>query len=365
MIRDPRIRHATAAEEFNPAGLRARLLAWYEQHGRSVPWRHSHDPYAIWVAATMLQQTRVAAVVPYYERWLAHFPTISSLAAASTDQVLQLWQGLGYYRRAHQLHRTARLVVDKYGGQLPDTAAELERLPGIGPYTAAAIAAIAFQRPVAAIDGNLRRTLARLAAVPGDPTMPPAAEEIRRLAESLVARQPGRVNQALMDLGAMVCLPRQPRCAVCPLADACRGRLLGKVHHLPESGARPAPRAASCFAFRLEHGGAQLVARRPDDGLLPGLWEFPLVAAGQHGDAATALREALGLTSAELAAGRSFVHLFSHVRLTVHPYHGRLASRASPSGGAYVEFRWATEAELDELPGSALMRRLRSDTRPG
>jgi A/G-specific adenine glycosylase len=217
-----------------PPSLTDQLFAWYGQQARDLPWRATRDPYAIWVAEVMLQQTRVATVVPYYQRWLDRFPTMEHLAAASQDDVLNAWEGLGYYRRAHNLQQAVRLVVDQHAGRLPTTSGELRRLPGIGPYTAAAIAAIAFGRDEIAVDGNLRRVIARLF----DLDAPLGSAEAEQAIAGAAARllPPGRAgdfNQALMDLGALICTPANPECPSCPLQAECLARQRGTQHQRP------------------------------------------------------------------------------------------------------------------------------------
>ncbi|RMF05515.1 MAG: A/G-specific adenine glycosylase, partial [Chloroflexi bacterium] len=219
--------------EHNPA-IRAELLRWYRRNGRALPWRDETDPYRIWVSEVMLQQTQVATVVPYYHRFLARFPTVEALAAASQEQVLKLWEGLGYYARARNLHRAAREIVEKWSGRLPQSGAQLRTLPGFGEYTAAAVASIAFGEPVAAVDGNVKRVLARLFAVETDVTRNPGARHIGQAAQQLLeSRHPGDWNQAVMELGATVCTPTSPRCAGCPLRKWCRARQLGLQSELP------------------------------------------------------------------------------------------------------------------------------------
>src|SRR5512137_1830169 len=211
-----------------PPLLSTRLLRWYAAHKRELPWRKTHDPYRIWVAEIMLQQTQVETVISYYMRWLRRFPTVARLAAAPLDEVLAHWEGLGYYARARNLHRAAKLLVEKSRGQLPQTLDGLRALPGIGLYTAAAIGSIAFGIDAAALDGNLKRVLARIFDVRQDVTSPGGEKSVRALAESLVP--PGRAgdyNQALMDLGATICTPRAPRCDACPVQTLCEAYRLG------------------------------------------------------------------------------------------------------------------------------------------
>ncbi|MCB9378904.1 MAG: A/G-specific adenine glycosylase [Holophagales bacterium] len=257
----------------------ARLLAWYDSERRDLPWRRRPEPWAIWVSEVMLQQTRVETVVPYFERFLRRFPTPETLAAAPVEEALALWSGLGYYRRCRQLHAGARAIVAR-GGEIPRRAAELERLPGIGPYTAAAIASIAFGEAVPVLDGNVARVMARRLALAAE-----GAAARRRLGAAAAAlldpRRPGDSNQALMELGATLCAPTSPRCPACPLAAACRGRASGEPERFPAPRKRPRVVAAVETAALVEgRGGRLLFVRRPHDAQrLAGLWELPTVEA--------------------------------------------------------------------------------------
>ncbi len=257
----------------------AALIAWYDRHRRNLPWRappgRRPDPYRVWLSEIMLQQTTVATVGPYFDRFVARFPGVSALAAASLDEVLNLWQGLGYYARARNLHACARTVVDRHGGRFPGDVAGLQALPGIGDYTAAAIAAIAFGRPVAAVDGNAERVMARLYAV-AEP-LPAAKQRLRALAAALVpAERAGDFAQALMDLGATICTPRRPRCVLCPWREACAARAAGSAESLPVSAAKPERPLRHGTVFWLTRGdGAVLLRRRPETGLLGGMIEVP------------------------------------------------------------------------------------------
>ncbi|HEY8393986.1 MAG TPA: A/G-specific adenine glycosylase [Thermaerobacter sp.] len=260
----------------DPAEVRSRLLHWYDRCRRELPWRRTRDPYAILVSEIMLQQTRVETALPYYERFLERFPTVERLAAAAEADVLQSWQGLGYYGRARNLWRAARLIVERHGGQVPGDWEALIALPGIGEYTAGAVLSIAFDRPVAAVDGNAERVLARLFGVEEDLSRAPGRRAIREWAGRLVAGpRPGDVNQAIMELGARVCTPREPACAACPVAVLCAARAAGCQHELPRRGRRAAVREQYfAVAWCLEAGRLALV-RRPPQGLLAGLWALP------------------------------------------------------------------------------------------
>lgn len=269
--------------------LRRRLLAFYDARSRDLPWRREADPYRVWVSEVMLQQTRVEAVIPYYERWMRRFPTLEALAEADVDDVLREWQGLGYYARARNLHRAARLVRERYHGQIPGDVEALRRLPGVGEYTAGAIASIAFGIPAPAIDGNVRRVFSRLLDDPD-----PAPAELRRVVAALVPEdRPGDFNQALMELGATVCTPRSPACDRCPVAAVCRARTNGTVAERP----RPKPKKALpeddvATAVIVSPSGRILVVRRPEEGLLGGMWEFPGTAVRAGETPAEAARRA-------------------------------------------------------------------------
>jgi A/G-specific adenine glycosylase len=261
------------------ADLSDRLLAWYDRHARTLPWRtrpgERADPYRVWLSEIMLQQTTVVAVGPYFRDFLARWPTIHDLAAADLDAVLHAWQGLGYYARARNLHRCARAISTEHGGCFPETEAGLLRLPGIGAYTAAAIAAIAFGRKATVLDGNVERVIARLFAV-ADP-LPGAKPKFRLLAESLTPdERPGDYAQAIMDLGATICVPRKPKCLLCPWADACHARHEGIAESLPaKSPKAERPKRHGIVFWTVRKDGAVLLRRRPENGLLGGMIEVP------------------------------------------------------------------------------------------
>jgi A/G-specific adenine glycosylase len=268
------------------------LLAWYRQNKRTLPWRDHPDPYAVWVSEIMLQQTRVETVIPYFERWLAKFPTVLALAAADEQDVLNLWEGLGYYSRARNLHKAAKVVAADYGGKLPRTAAALQKLPGIGRYTAAAVASMAFGRDAAALDGNIRRVYARIFNVDAPLGSTEAEKIFWDLAEiHLPHGEAGDYNQALMDLGATICTPRSPRCDACPVQRHC------EAYQLDLQEFRPVPKAKKEVPHHIHaaavivQDGQVLLAQRPVDGLLGGMWEFP--NGRVDGDPAEGLADAI------------------------------------------------------------------------
>ncbi len=258
------------------AAHRRALLGWFDRHARPLPWREAPSPYAVWVSEVMLQQTQVAAVIPYYNRFIAEFPTAAALAAAPLERVLELWSGLGYYRRARMLHHTAREIVARFAGRFPASYDDARSLPGVGDYTARAVLSIAFRQPFAVLDGNVARVIARLTARRGNIHRKGFRRAVERDLESLLSRRrPGDFNQALMQLGQTVCLPRAPRCERCPLRSGCRALKLGRPEGFPSPRPRRAAELHHLAAAVLRDGGRVAVVRGLDDGLLGDLWNFP------------------------------------------------------------------------------------------
>ena len=256
--------------------FRQNLLRWYRRSHRKLPWRATRDPYRIWVSEIMLQQTRVDTVLPYYARWLRAFPTVQALARATDDRVLKLWEGLGYYSRVRNLHRAAQIIVREHDGKLPRTLDSLLELPGVGRYTAGAIASIAFGQRAPLVDGNVARVFARIFAIRADVRSPRTFQSLWQLAEHLLPEDnPGEFNQALMELGALVCTPANPRCDICPMRHACRARARGLVTQLPHRGHKPQTVRVDANAALIRRGGRILLQRRPQRGLLANLWELP------------------------------------------------------------------------------------------
>ena len=302
--------------------LTAPLLAWYDGHRRILPWREEVSPYRTWVSEIMLQQTRVAAVLPYFDRFLAALPDTAALAAVDEEKLLKLWEGLGYYSRARNLRRAAGEILERFGGVFPDSYEALRSLPGIGDYTAGAILSIAFGKAVPAVDGNVLRIVARVTGSDGDIMDAAVRKQFRALvAESMSAERPGAYNQALMDLGATVCLPGAPDCGACPAADFCAARRSGRTGELPVRSAKKPRRTEEKTVLLLLRGDRAALRKRPAEGLLAGLWEFPwLSGARTESETAAALAE-WGLTVTDwkkrLAARHIFTHLVWHMTVYV------------------------------------------------
>ena len=344
--------------------IHKRLAPWFQRCKRPMPWRNTSDPYAIWLSEVMLQQTQVATVEPYYQRFLQHFPDIDSLAAAPLEEVLKLWAGLGYYRRARSLHRAAQFIASTYHSVFPCTYDQILQLPGIGPYTAGAIASIAFREAVPVLDGNVMRVLTRLLLIQHDIARPQTRKLLWKIAGSLVPnKNPGDFNQAMMELGATVCTPTRPRCESCPLATLCAARREHLQHRFPVRQSKSATPRISVAAVIIRSPQGRLMARRKPGGLWEHLWEFPAfelvrpTAAGvsKHFFALTGLRIKLKRHPATLA------HQLTHRRMEYTLFTGRSLSAAKVELDAkiaspYDAVRWITD--LTSVPKSRLTEKI-------
>jgi A/G-specific adenine glycosylase len=328
------------------------LLTWFQGQKRAFPWRETRDPYRIWISEVMLQQTQAATVVPYYVRFLEKFPDIAALAAASDSALMKAWEGLGYYARARNLRRAARIIVDEHQGKLPGTQAELLKLPGFGLYTSASVASLAFGADCAAVDGNVMRVLARVYAIAADIKQSTTRRDVQRLADALIPQgRAGTFNEALMELGATVCKPKAPRCTVCPVRRYCRAYREHRVDQLPVTSKKPAIPHHQIAIGVVHRDGRVLIALRPAEGLLGNLWEFP---GGKRKPSETlkrcCQRELEEETGLAVNVGKRFAvvqHAYSHFRITLHAYHcTSLSGEAAPKTSQ--EIRWVSLDELDD-----------------
>ncbi len=328
-----------------------------------MPWRETDDPYRIWVAEIMLQQTRVDTVRDYYHRFLEAFPTVEALAAAGRDEVLKRWEGLGFYARARHLHEAAQHVVDEHDGTVPDTMDAIKDLKGVGPYTAAAVLSIAYQKSHAVLDGNVTRVLSRVFAVEEDATSSTAQRHLRRLANDLLdPAQPGDFNQAMMELGALVCTPSTPHCDRCPLNEVCRAHDAGTEEDYPITPAsEPVPHHDIAVGLVFDEDDRLLIQRRPDEGLLGGLWEFPGGKQEEGESMETACRrevkEELGIEVNDVEPFYTLSHAYSHFKITLHAFRGRIAD-GPPVAREDQPFRWVSVDALDDYAFPRANRRL-------
>ncbi|MBP6208399.1 MAG: A/G-specific adenine glycosylase [Anaerolineales bacterium] len=332
------------------------LLKWYRQHGRTLPWRDHPDPYAVWVSEIMLQQTRVETVIPYFEKWMKLFPDVKALAQASERDVLNAWEGLGYYSRARNLHKAAQIVASKFSGQLPRDLTDLRALPGIGRYTVGAIASMAFGMDEPTLDGNLRRVFARLFDVSEFADSPAGEKMLWDLAaQNLPKGQAGDYNQALMDLGATICTPKSPRCLLCPLMEICESRKKGTQEQRPVlKPKKSAPHYVHAAAVIMERGRV-LLSQRPSEGLLGGMWEFP--NARVNADPAKELTQALNAACRlKLKKGDPLgivQHAYTHFKVTVHAFRCDVVSIPKEKN-----LKWVKITELGDYPMGKVDRQI-------
>jgi A/G-specific adenine glycosylase len=336
-----------------------RLLRWYRRHRRPLPWRETPDAYRIWVSELMLQQTQVKTVLPYFKKFIGRFPDVKHLARASEQEVLAAWSGLGYYRRARSLHRAARIIVNEMGGVFPRELEGWTALPGVGRYTAGAIVSIAFGKRAPILDGNVARVLSRLYSVPGDPRRSATNRRLWALAEEILPRRSiSDFNQALMELGALVCTPKKPKCLVCPLVSDCKARDQGIEEQLPELPARSAPVAVTMIATVVEDDGRVLLYRRQGVELMKDLWELPSAEVPEGEEPRSFMvrevREKYGLDVVPRHELERIRHSIMNRRITLHAYISELRRRPRETDAC----RWVMPHELDAFPVSSMMRKV-------
>ena len=332
------------------------LLNWYHKHGRILPWRDHPDPYAIWVSEIMLQQTRVETVIPYFEKWMNLFPDVGTLANATGQEVLNAWEGLGYYSRARNLHKSSKITAEKFNGQLPRDLAELRSLPGIGRYTVGAIASMAFGMDEPTLDGNLRRVFARLFDVVEFADSPAGEKKLWELAaQNMPKGEAGDYNQALMDLGATICLPKNPRCLLCPLVKICEACKNGTQEFRPVLKPKKAVPHYTHSAAVILRRGRVLLAQRLPDGLLGGMWEFPngWIEKNSDNELNKALNNAHGLRVKVKKEIGVIQHAYTHFKVTVHAFHCDLVSIQKKEN-----LKWVKITELNDYPMGKIDRQI-------
>jgi A/G-specific adenine glycosylase len=340
-----------------------KILTWYAQHQRDLPWRKTRNPYFIWISEIMLQQTQVETVIPYYKRFLSRFPTIRSLAKSSLDDVLKVWENLGYYSRARNLHAAAREIMTKGKGKVPKTLEGLLSLPGLGPYTAAAVLSFAFGERIAAVDGNARRVISRLFAIEESLHLGKTQRRISAIAGELVPeKDSASFNQGLMDLGASICSPRKPSCDLCTLSNLCQAFRTGLQDSLPVNKKRdPLPHKDIMAGIIADAKGRLLIAQRPMTGLLGGLWKFP---GGERVPKETlkdalerSVREELGIRIRVRKPMISVKHAYTHFRISLHAFHCRLEA-GHPRALTCLRWRWVRPSDLNRFPFSKAERKI-------
>ena len=338
----------------NGLPIRRALLKWYRKEARDLPWRKTQDPYKVWVSEIMLQQTRVDQGIPYYHRFLEAFPTVEALATATDDAVMKRWEGLGYYTRARNLHKAARIVVEKYNGALPEKVELLRMLPGIGKYTAGAIASIAFGKRAPILDGNVKRIFSRIFNINASIDEPSTEKKMWAMAETLVPKKdPGDFNQAMMELGARLCSPKNPNCETCPVQSLCEAYSLGLQAQRPVRNPKKAVPHQEIVVAVLQRQGRYLIGKRPPKGLLGGLWEFPggKVEPGETHQQALVreCKEELGIKVKIGGLIASVNHAYTHFRLTLNVYRcNTIKPNAEPKQKTHTELRWVTRDEFSD-----------------
>lgn len=341
------------------------LLSWYAIHARLMPWRGKTDPYAIWVSEIMLQQTQVNTVIPYYDNWMRQFPTVQALAGADEHVVLNAWEGLGYYSRARNMLKTARMVCEKYQGAFPSTSGGLVKLPGIGRYTAAAISSIAFGADEAVLDGNVKRVLARVFEFSDAVNTLEGEKKLWVLAEELLPKgQASDYNQAVMDLGATICTPKSPDCPDCPVNTICVSYKNNRQDQYPMMNAKQPVPHIDVVAAILRQNGLVLIARRPSKGLLGGMWEFPggkLEAGESHSEALVReIREELGTDVIAIEKFGVYQHAYTHFKVTLQAWFAELQG-GQPAALEASELRWVRIEDLGGYPMGKIDRSISND----
>lgn len=334
--------------------LASALLQWFDQNRRSLPWRNTGNWYHVFLSEFLLQQTQVAQALPYFTKLLRQYPDIEHLAAASEDELLKNWAGLGYYNRARNLHKAARIIVKDFNGQFPQEFQQALSLPGIGPYTAAAVLSIAFQLPYAVVDGNVMRVLTRLFGIADDIRLPATQKHIRQLAQSLLPpNRPGAFNEALMELGALVCLPNAPQCTQCPLQNRCRAFKENRLTEIPFKSPARSKKRLYHFVLLLICDGRILTVQRPRKGLLAGMWEFPVVQTEATSLSPNDIPNALALLGWQHLQPAKILpmmkHTYSHIALQFRPLIFTLQKAVALKSDFYLQQKWLSPAQMESV----------------
>lgn len=342
-------------KDWDVSGFGNDLLQWYQENKRDLPWRRERDPYRIWVSEIMLQQTKVDTVIPYYENFMALFPTAEALAEAEEETVLKAWEGLGYYSRARNLHQAVKEVKEQYGGKVPDTKEEVHKLRGVGPYTAGAILSIAYNKPEPAVDGNVMRVLSRLFLIGDDITKSSARKKFEAIAAAVISKDnPSDFNQALMELGAMICTPRSPACLLCPVQQHCLAREEGVQEQLPVKAKKLPPKMKKMKAAIIEdEEGRLLIEKRPEKGLLANLWQFPnmeLEEGSSEDPVAESLKKAGLRTETEQASCFEVRHVFSHLIWEIDVHFGKSMGFTNEQKFNESRLKFVTKEEIRKYP---------------
>ena len=331
------------------------ISLWFGKEARDLPWRRATDPYAIWISEIMLQQTQVKTVIPYWERWMQHFPTVASLSVADEPHVLKLWEGLGYYTRARNLQKAARIICEKHSGKFPRAFDDILALPGIGRYTAGAIASIAYGDPAPILDGNVIRVLSRQFAIEGDPKSPTNQTRLWDLSTQFVtaSKSPSRLNQGLMELGATICTPREPQCPACPIRRTCAALRLNRVYDFPQPPKRKKPRQRRFIAYILQHGASVLIRKRSAELVNGNLWEFP------NFERIRGKRPKLRFSGLKTRKFATIKHTITNNRIILRAEYALVNGHAG-SLAAELSGEWHSIEQLDRLPFSSAHAKLRA-----
>lgn len=342
------------------------LLVWFAKHARDLPWRGTLDPYAIWISEIMLQQTQVKTVIPFWNRWMIRFPNVNALSRAKTETLLRFWAGLGYYSRAQNLKLAAQRILDVHQGVFPSDFDDMLKLPGVGRYTAGAISSIAFDQPKPVVDGNVIRVLSRVLGIQTNPRQSAAKENIWRVARELVetasqlnrmgTRNCSHLNQSLMELGAILCIPRDPKCPQCPLRTRCAAHHLGRTREIPALAPRPKPKSRVFAAFAVSHKGNYLVRKRSETGINAQLWEFPNSEYSEPAETIESVaKQCLGFSSPKRESIGTILHTITRNRILLRVFYSKKKYRAHKTNGSE---KWCSLQQLQKLPFPSAHRKI-------